>query len=303
MDRNPAATAMTVQRLQPLPLLAPYIQHFGLREARLGDARIYLPLPARSDCFLEIYLADEYRIINVASGAIHRAPRLSLVGPHTRRREDLLLSGSLRVFHIHVTPTGFRALFGIPAHLIADSGEAAEAVLGPRIHELSERLAEAREFADLVAVAERFFLSRLPNVALPPLPVGAIARTLQRSHGAVEIARLAAAHNLTVRHLERVFREHVGVSPKAFARLARLSRALDLSQKSPTLDWAEIAVAAGFYDQSHLVRDFRSMTGETPVGFTALRQNAARIGRSLASADNVAFVLSPPFTEQIISNP
>jgi AraC-like DNA-binding protein len=296
------ASPMIVQQTKPSPLLAPYIQHFGLRDARLGKTQIYTPLPARSDCFLEIYLADQYRIVNVGSGAVHRAPRLSLVGPHTRRREDLLLSGTLRVFHIHFTPTGFRALFGIPAHLIADSAEAAEAILGPGVVELSERLADVEEFTELVTVAEGFLLSRLPHVVPAVLPIGAIARALQRSHGAVEIGRLAAAHNLTVRHLERVFREHVGVSPKAFGRLARLSRALDLSQKSPGLEWAEIALDAGFYDQSHMVRDFRAMTGETPVGFTALRQNAVRIGRAFAGEGNVAFVLSPPFTEQIVSN-
>jgi AraC-like DNA-binding protein len=302
MDRTAPPTAMTVQQFSPSPLLTPYIEHFGLRQARLGDRQMYLPLPARSDCFLEIYLADCYRIVNVASGAIHRAPRLSLVGPHTRRSEDLLLSGTLRVFHIHFTPTGFRALFGIPAHLIADSAEAAEAVLGPGVLELTERLLDAQNSAQLVALAERFLISRLPHVAHILVPIAAIARTLKQHHGSVEIAQLAAMHSFTTRHLERVFREHIGVTPKTFARLARLSRALDLSQRSRNSDWAEIALAAGFYDQSHMVRDFRSLTGETPLGFIALRNRAANIVHPAISADDVAFVLSPPASLPLASN-
>jgi AraC-like DNA-binding protein len=289
-----ASSGMTVFSMRPSPALAPYVHHFGLRVASLGVEHLYTALPARSDCFLEFYLADRYQIVDVSTRAVHRSPRVALVGPHTRRREDLILSGTLQVFHIHFTATGFRQLFGIPAERIANAAESAEAILGRGVLELAEQLAALNEPAQLVAVAERYLMARLPDAAGPAARVAAIVRLLERSHGKAEIAPLAAAHGLTVRHLERVFAEYVGVSPKIFARLARLSRALTLYEREPPGQWAGVALAAGFYDQSHLVRDFQALTGETPVGFVALRRRAAKFSVAPASAGDVAFVLSPP---------
>jgi AraC-like DNA-binding protein len=296
--------AMIVRRVRPSAELAPFIEHFGLREARLGHAQIYTPLPARSDCFLEIYLADRYRIVDVASGAVHRAPRLVLVGPHTRRREDLLLSGTLKVFHIHFKPMGFRHLFGLPAHAVADSAESADAVLGLEVSDLADRLAVGAALPELVNVAESFLRSKLRSVV--PLPaataLAALARRLDRSHGGLEIAPLAARYQLGIRQVERLFQEYVGVTPKVFSRLARFRLALDLSLRDPQPDWASIAPAAGYYDQSHMARDFRSFTGETPARFTALRRRAALPTVEAENPDHVAFVLSRGVDQGLMSD-
>ena len=238
---------MCVQRLRPSPALAPFVEQYGLRDARLGASPIYTPLPARSDCFLEFYLADRYHIVDVASGAIHRAPRASLIGPHTRRIEDLLLTGTLRVFTIRFTAVGFRRLFGIPTRHLADSAEDAEVVLGPAVAELAESLAAASELVHLRAIAERFLLPRIPALSEPLSfrPIASIARSLARHSGAQDLARLAALHQLSLRQVERLFQEYVGLSPRSFGRLARLKSALELSRGSPAADWAGIAIAAG----------------------------------------------------------
>lgn len=74
-----------------------------------------------------------------------------------------------------------------------------------------------------------------------------------------------------MRQLERIFECQVGLSPKLFARVARLRLALELSARTTVPDWSSIAVDAGYFDQSHLIRDFRSLTGETPAGFKRLQ--------------------------------
>ncbi len=268
---------MTLQRMKPSPALAPFVEQYGIRSAALGCRELHTPLPARADCFLEFYLADCYRIVNVASGAVHRAPRLVLVGPHTRRLEDLLLSGTLRVFNIRFTPVGFRTLFGIPARHLTDSAESAVDVLGPEVHAVADRLAAARSPAQLRDIAEEFLRERLALVKAPKtaVPIAGVARSLAGHHGAGDIAALAARAQVSTRQLERLFHEYVGVSPKTFARLARLKFALELGERSPSRDWAAIASAAGFYDQSHMVRDFSAMTGESPDRFLALRRKSA----------------------------
>ena len=66
------------------------------------------------------------------------------------------------------------------------------------------------------------------------------------------------------RHLRRVFREAVGVSPKEFARLVRFNRALRAAHEDDGESWASIAAAAGYYDQAHLIGEFHSISGVTP---------------------------------------
>ena len=76
----------------------------------------------------------------------------------------------------------------------------------------------------------------------------------------------AVADDLGVseRHLRRVFRETVGVSPKAFARLTRFHRALRAAREDGHASWASIAATAGYYDQAHLIAEFRAIAGVTP---------------------------------------
>jgi AraC-like DNA-binding protein len=68
-------------------------------------------------------------------------------------------------------------------------------------------------------------------------------------------------------HLARQFQHHVGVSPKTFARVMRFRRLLASLPERVDVDWAEVAVGHGYYDQSHLIDEFRELAGTTPGVF------------------------------------
>jgi len=260
---------MRVQRWKPCLELRPFVEAYGARAARFGASQAYVPLPARRDCFLEFYLQGRYRIVTVATGVEHWATRCVLVGPSTRRQEDLKLSGSLQVFSVRFSPVGFHALFGVPTRLLRDRAIEAELVLGREIVELHEQLAAASP-AQWESVAERYLLKRVRRLDVSA-ESGIAARAtaaMQRSRGMVGVAEVAARSAVSARHLERAFQEQVGVSPKVFGRLLRLDHALELAETGS--NWAEISHACGYFDQSHMVRDFRALTGATPVEFAAL---------------------------------
>ena len=124
------------------------------------------------------------------------------------------------------------------------------------------------------------------------IPVSrAISRRLQRSSesssarlarravqlleaGEVRVDRVAERLGITARHLRRTFTEHVGVGPKEYARSVRLLRALRLAAGSS--DWRRVALDAGYYDQAHLIADFRHLVGTTPGAFVT-RPRAANL--------------------------
>ena len=266
----PVLRPMTVRRWRPCAELRPFVEAYSVREAGFGTSQAYVPLPARRDCFLEFYLQDRYRIVTVATGAEHWAPRCVLVGPSTHRIADLKLSGSLRVFSIRFSPVGFSALFGISARFLRDQAMEAELALGREIVEVHEQIA-AVEPSGWESIAELYLLKRVRNLNLSAEQriAAQAAATMQRSRGMVGVADVAARSAVSTRHLERAFQEQVGVSPKVFGKLLRLDHALELAE--PGGSWAEVASACGYFDQSHMVRDFRAMTGATPVEFAALR--------------------------------
>ncbi len=78
-----------------------------------------------------------------------------------------------------------------------------------------------------------------------------------------------------MRQVERIFEDHVGLTPKLFSRIERLQSALRMSQQLPLPDWTALAYSAGYFDQSHMVREFRLLTGETPCSSAPCSRPAA----------------------------
>ena len=86
-------------------------------------------------------------------------------------------------------------------------------------------------------------------------------------------------------YLTRVFREDVGVSPKLYCRLSRFQAALKLARKGEQVNWADLAIGAGYTDQSHMIAEFREFSGMTPGTFgrgRAFHPFAEHAGRLLA---------------------
>jgi AraC-like DNA-binding protein len=155
------------------------------------------------------------------------------------------------------------AVLGVPASAIAGRIVRLEDLWGDAAtRRLCDRLAGARDAADAAAILEGAITARLASAddrRGRELALGAADRLTRANVHAV-----AADLGVSERHLRRVFREAVGVSPKAFAKLTRFQRALRAAREGGHASWASIAVAAGYYDQAHLIAEFRAIAGVTP---------------------------------------
>ena len=165
-------------------------------------------------------------------------------------------TGSLLV---RFTPQG-AACLGVPAAALASRSVPLADLLPPaRIAEACERLQEAPDDASRVAVIERF-LMELP-FARDPLVTRALEQ-LDGAHHEAAVAAVARALGTSERQLERRFLARIGVTPKRFALLRRFERAVAGAATAPSL--AAAALDAGYYDQSHFIRDCRRFTGGAP---------------------------------------
>jgi AraC-like DNA-binding protein len=134
---------------------------------------------------------------------------------------------------------------------------------------LREALAGADGWGARFAILDDFFLARLDD-ELSPVP--SITRALGRlraTSGAIGVAALADEIGCSRRYLSAGFRSHVGVTPKLLARILRFQRAVTMMDQP--LSWGEISLACGYYDQAHLIRDFKQFTGCAPGEFARRR--------------------------------
>jgi AraC-like DNA-binding protein len=138
--------------------------------------------------------------------------------------------------------------------------------LGDGALRLRERLLNTSSLQERFTCVERWLLERLkPRAIIHPAVRWAVDK-LAASGGRMPIEELASQTGFTRKHLGNLFRQQVGLSPKALARVHRFRGALQLLDRAKgQVPWSELAEQCGFYDQSHLVNEFRRFTGLSPV--------------------------------------
>jgi AraC-like DNA-binding protein len=208
-------------------------------------------------------------------------PEVHLVvrfGPSTRTGLDVHAVGVRQTVHRKLIRSGQRTVtarlrlgahepvLGVPASVIAGRIVALEDLWGDAAtRRLCARLAEARGAVDAAAVLERAIAERVATADGRYVRVEvALAAAARFTSASTNVSAVARDLGVSERHLRRVFCEAVGVGPKAFARVMRFRRALRAGSEDAHAGWAEIAAAAGYYDQAHLIAEFRAIAGVTP---------------------------------------
>jgi AraC-like DNA-binding protein len=157
-----------------------------------------------------------------------------------------------------------KAVLGVPASALSGCVLALDELWGgAAVQQLLDRLNGVRDAFEAVAIlggaiAERLELAEARDARVP-LALSAAERLMS-----AKVSSVAVDLGVSERHLRRVFREAVGMSPKEFARLARFRRALRAAREDERLSWATIAAETGYYDQAHLIEEFRTIAGVTP---------------------------------------
>lgn len=131
---------------------------------------------------------------------------------------------------------------------------------------LPRMLAGAAEMHAQTMVLDDALRSLLATAPPVDALVAEAVRTIRTSHGAAEIDALARSLGVSVRTLQRRFAAATGISPKVLARIVRFQRVFAAWRDDP-VSLSRVALESGYYDQSHLVRDFRDFAGAPPAGF------------------------------------
>jgi len=174
---------------------------------------------------------------------------------------------SAQMFGIRFKPAGITAFTRVPLEELTD--RSVELSLVETLFDKSfyETLPEKQSITEIVAHTNSCLLHRIACLYPADRQIIRAVDLISLAKGQLSLAGVASDVCLCQRHFERKFKSVIGVSPKMFAKIFRFKNALHSMQKYPQKDLLTIAVETGYYDHTHLIKDFKSLTGDTPNDF------------------------------------
>lgn len=214
---------------------------------------------------------DETRVYDDAPGlACTKFSGAALDGP---RHERFVIDTAeqVRVMGVVFRCGTAAAFFRERMDTIANAHVDLDDLVGQRSRGLRERLLDARDSPSRLAMLGAWLADIARRAAVTPVLIAHATGVLKRVPQIERIADACRDTGLSQRRFGSVFREHVGMSPKRYARLQRFRAVVDAVQRGARIEWSRVAADCGFYDQPHLVREFRAFAGMTPSAYVAAR--------------------------------
>ncbi len=160
-------------------------------------------------------------------------------------------------------PDGASALFGLRMDAMTDRRASLAGICGRTGRQFEERSIHWRTMDERIVAGTEFLLARKPRSAPDPL-VRDLVQRIEECRGQVALAALKRSFAISARQVERRFTLAVGLTPKLFARIMRLSWFAEHAERCADRTLAEIAREVGYFDQAHLNHDFKALTGLSP---------------------------------------
>jgi len=197
------------------------------------------------------------------------SPQCCIYGPmaHTMRLKPL---GDVKMFGICFRPGGTRPFFSSNLSEFVNKSVEICDLWGSTSSEFVHRIRyDCETTEERIDYLNHYFLRRLDQKNSKNNSISVAVKVIEAHKGQVKIDDLAGLIGLSRRQLERKFKAYVGLSPKQFCRSLRFKSILKRIETSPIASWAVTASACGYFDQSHMINDFRHFTGTSPAAYIA----------------------------------
>jgi AraC-like DNA-binding protein len=250
------------------PCLAPYIRSFWTLEAEPPPG----PNSSQGQRFLAegleftFNLADPIDIEN-NNGAVKTMAESGITGPMIRPMR-LRPTGAVNLFGICFRPGGSYPFFKIPAHELADQFPDVSDLWGSEGYKFVDRIQnDCLTTQARIEAISVYLLHLLEKKLSDDAAINAAIEVIDCFKGRISVDDLARYLGMSCRHLERKFKERIGMTPKQLCRNTRFKHAYKQIEASDRDNWVDMALTCGYYDQAHLINEFRYFTGTSPAEF------------------------------------
>jgi AraC-like DNA-binding protein len=218
---------------------------------------------------------DEIRVYGVSDHAVPQRHAGAVVSGAFDRPFVIDTREHASIVGVHFKPGGAAPFLSLPADRLLDmhasladlwsSGEAAR---------LRERLCAARTSAARFQLLEQALLGRMRRPAERQRLVRAALQQMQP--GLTSVRDVVSELGISHRRFIELFEQEVGLTPKVFLRVRRFQRVLAMTKRSVAPQWSRLAQLCGYFDQSHLIRDFHAFAGLTPTQYLSQRSEQVK---------------------------
>ncbi|HMR93383.1 MAG TPA: AraC family transcriptional regulator, partial [Chitinophagaceae bacterium] len=255
---------MNVKLYIPHPALQEYVLNISTVHAPLppgaeGHSTPYPPTPLQSLIF---YCNHPVSMKREGDGIFEKQPDTVLIGPQFSR-VNIKVHHQLSAIRADFLPGGLYRLLGVPMHELFDKGFDAVDFFNAEMKRINEQLQHIPNPDAGKDIVEQFLL-RLARRAKDVLPFDSAMRVLLNHNGSMSIEKIASLSCLSLKQFERKCKERIGMNPKTYARILKFSKAYRMHEAFPAMRWTKIAYEAGYFDQMHMIKDFKVFAGVNP---------------------------------------
>ena len=182
---------------------------------------------------------------------------------------DLKVSGNLSLFAIYFLPHGLSMFLDLPIKELFDYSVPLRLIIKDEVNQLEDDLSSAETFEQRISIAERFLIAQIQKNESKYRydNFRNVIDRINQAKGNLDVEELVAKTFLSRKQFERLFSDFIGTSPKQFIKIVRFQHAIYEKSRNADLSLTEIAYKCGYYDQSHMIYDFKNLSGITPKGF------------------------------------
>lgn len=255
---------MEVKIFIPHPALQEYVLNISTVHAVLpeGTENVVTPYPPTPFQSLMFYCNDPVSMCRIDEANFEEQPLTVVIGPQFSR-VNIKVQSRLSAIRVDFLPGGMYRMLGIPMHELFDRGFDALNFFGAEMRSINEQLQHTSNLVEGKNIVEKFLLNTVKNLK-QILPFDSAIHVLLNKNGDVSIEKIASLSCLSLKQFERKCKERIGMNPKLYARILKFSKAYRLHEAFPHLSWTKIAYEAGYYDQMHMIKDFKVFAGVNP---------------------------------------
>ncbi len=231
------------------------------RERSLPTGRVDIVIPLVQDSIVRFDQVDSSEARHFRGAVVSGASdRFSVRG----------MGGASSVIGVHFKPGGAALFFGGALRQFGNQTILLDEVWGAAARDLRQRLQAVPQVSQKIRILEGELMSRLLGAHAADKMVTWAVQALELSPSAARIAVVQRASNCSPQQFIRRFVDTVGITPKRYARVLRFNTLLPRLARVGPRDWANVAAEGGYFDQAHLIHEFRQLAGITPTSYEPL---------------------------------
>ncbi|WP_435357554.1 DUF6597 domain-containing transcriptional factor [Emticicia sp. SJ17W-69] len=257
---------MFYRKFQASPFLQHLIECYFVWENNTAVVQpIVVESPPNGYASMVFNYGESYQVFNEKHEGI-KTPKNFISGQSTKSYQ-LQLTGKIGMVGIVFRPAAVNTLFGLPMYEFSNERINLNDVLGKEIDQIQDRIVEAKTHQERIFILDNFLAIKALKSKNALDRTDYAANLIVEKRGIINVSELMNDLYVCRRQFERQFLQKVGVSPKYYARIRRISYLCSIMAKQhwQISDWHDLIYQSGYYDQSHFIKEFTTFTGKSPT--------------------------------------